>query len=43
MAVSVEKFVQQRFESSEEWHEVSTLADRLCEHLNTPDASARLE
>jgi hypothetical protein len=42
MTVSLKKFVQQQFEYSEEWVEVSMLADRLCNHLNTPESSARI-
>jgi hypothetical protein len=42
MTVGLKKFVQQQFEYSEEWVEVSILADRLCDHLNTPEASARI-
>ena len=42
MSVSLKKFVQQQFERSEEWREVSQLADRLFDHLNSPEASARI-
>jgi hypothetical protein len=42
MSVRLTKFVQQRFELSGEWQEVSLLADRLHDHLNTPEAAARI-
>jgi hypothetical protein len=42
MSVSLRKFVQQQFEGSNDWLEVSRLADRLCDHLNTPEATARI-
>jgi hypothetical protein len=42
MSVTLKKFVQPQFENSQEWLEVSILADRLCDHLNTPEASARI-
>jgi hypothetical protein len=43
MPVSVKKFVQQPVEDTDEWRQVSRLADRLCEHLNSPEAAARIE
>ena len=42
MTVSLKKFVQGSFETSQEWLEVSVLADRLCGHLNTREATARI-
>jgi hypothetical protein len=42
MSVSLQKFVQQQLEGSEEWLEVSRRADLLCDHLNTPEATARI-
>jgi hypothetical protein len=42
MSVSLKKFAQKQLEGSGEWLEVSHLADRLFEHLNSPEASARI-
>lgn len=42
MAVGLQKFVQEQFLASDEWREVSTLADRLRDHLSTPEAFARI-
>ena len=43
MSVSLKKFVQQPLEDTDEWRKVARLADRLCEHLNSPGAAARIE
>jgi hypothetical protein len=42
MAVSLKLFVQDSIAHSQEWLAVSSLADRLCAHLNTPQATERI-
>jgi hypothetical protein len=42
MSVNLKKFVQLQFDGSKEWSNVSMLADDLCNHLNTPEACARI-
>ena len=42
MTVSLQKFVQDSYAGSNEWTQVSKLADSLCPHLNTPEALASI-
>lgn len=43
MTVALRKFVRHDFEGTEQWLEVSRLAERLHAHLCSPEASARIE
>lgn len=38
MEILLEKLVQPSWEATNQWREVSQLADKLCAHLNTPKA-----
>ena len=42
MPICLVKYVQEPLARSDEWVEVSTLADRLHAHLNTPEAIERI-
>lgn len=42
MAIELAKFVQPKYETSEEWERVASIADELHAHLSTRKATARI-
>ena len=43
MSVDLKRFVQELYATTDEWYEVARLAERLCDHLNSPEAARRID